>query len=190
MYKYLIVLLFISVRVFPQAAVYDVKSDVNMTRQYLLGLKDFAESEKQSATLVRIHTFYQDAEKLLAKVSRAVNDIYYVNNIVKRQMEIYRMQGYYISSARQMKGIDAGMLGSFLNAMKNTMENVDNLFRMSELILRPDYFKMSDTERIKFLSGIDEKLSDSYTRMKMDYNELEVIDRELVYYKYLDGKLN
>ncbi|NJO88221.1 MAG: hypothetical protein HC831_04045 [Chloroflexia bacterium] len=54
------------------------------------------------------------------------------------------------------------------------------------MILRDDYFKMSDAERLKILSDIESRMGEKRILMKVQFNDLKAQEEEqkiLNYYK-------
>lgn len=168
--------------------VYDARNDINQTNQYLLGLKDFAEVTKQSQILKDTYDFYKKAQEALQKVNRAINDFYTVENIVRLQIEAVKNYGTYVSQARGFKYVSQGSITSFTNQMTTLSSTINQLLKQAQLILRDDYFKMSDAERLKILSDIESRMGEKRILMKVQFNDLKGQEEEqkiLNYYKQI-----
>lgn len=162
----------------PASMVYDARSDVNQANQYLLSLKNFEQATEQSLHLKQIYDFAKKAEEVLSKVNRSLGDVTYVQSVVQRQVNQVRWYGYYISSAKSFKNVTASQLSTFTSKMNLFMEDSKGLLKMGQLFLRDDYFKMSDAERIRIFQEIDGKMSENYTKMKIEYNHLLMANQD------------
>jgi hypothetical protein len=166
--------------------VYDARNDINQTNNYLVNLKDFGEAVKQSQILKDTYEFYKKAQEALQKVNRTVNDFYTVQNIVKMQIASIKDYGRYVSQARGFKYISPENITTFTTKMAGLNNSINQLMKQAELILKDDYFKMSDAERLRFLSEIEEKMNEKKVLMKIRYNELQAAEEEgklLNYYR-------
>lgn len=157
--------------------VYDARSDINQTNQYLLGLKDFAEVTKQSQILKDTYDFTKGARGS-PKVNRAINDFYTVENIVRLQIESVKNYGTYVSQARGFKYVSQGSVTSFTHQMTTLSNTINQLLKQAQLILRDDYFKMSDAERLKILSDIESRMGEKRILMKVQFNDLKAQEEE------------
>lgn len=189
--KKLAILLFL-IAIFPKAMfsqaslVYDARNDINQTNNYLVNLKDFGEALKQSQILKDTYEFYKKAQEALQKVNRTVNDFYTVENIVKLQIASIKDYGNYVSQARGFKYVSQENIGTFTSKMSSLNKGINQLVKQAELILKDDYFKMSDAERLRFLSDIEEKMNEKKVLMKIRFNELQAEEEEqklLNYYR-------
>jgi len=162
----------------PASMVYDARSDINQANQYLLSLKNFEQATEQAAHLKQIYDFAKKAEEVLSKVNRALSDVTYVQNVIERQVNQVRWYGYYMSSAKSFKTVSASQLNSFTSKMNLFMEDSKNLLKMAQLFLRDDYFKMSDADRIRIFAEIDGKMSENFTKMKIEYNHLATANQD------------
>lgn len=166
--------------------VYDARNDINQTNNYLVNLKDFGEAVKQSQILKDTYEFYKKAQEALQKVNRTVNDFYTVQNIVKMQVASIKDYGKYVSQARGFKFVSQENINTFTTKMSGLNNSINQLMKQAELILKDDYFKMSDAERLRFLSEIEEKMNEKKVLMKIRYNELQAQEEEqklLNYYR-------
>ncbi len=168
-----------------QMATYDVRSDINQTNQYLLTLKNFGEATQQTKVLKDTYDFYKKAQETLSKVNRAINDFYAVQNIIKSQVEAVRLYGNYSSQARGFKYVSQSRISSFTTVLNGLSTSINQLLKQAQLILRDDYFKMTDAERLKFLSEIDTQMSEKKTLMKIKFRELKAEEDERAIYKSL-----
>jgi hypothetical protein len=161
------------------AIVYDATSDIHMTNQYLLGLKDFSEATRQTEILKETYDFYQKAQEALKKVNRAVSDFYKINDIVRNQVESVKLYGYYVSEARRFKFVNASDIALFSRSLTQLSESISQLLNQSKLILKPDYFKMSDAERMKFLDEVDNNITEKKTLMKIHFKRIKATEDDL-----------
>lgn len=168
-----------------QMATYDVRSDINQTNQYLLSLKGFGEATQQTKVLKDTYEFYKKAQETLSKVNRVVNDFYAVQNIIRSQVEAVRLYGSYTSQARGFKHVSQARITSFTSVLNGLSTSVNQLLKQAQLILRDDYFKMTDAERLKFLSDIDTQMSEKKTLMKIKFHELKAEEDERAILKAL-----
>lgn len=162
----------------PVSLVYDTRNDINQCNNYLLNLKNFGEAVTQCKTLVDIYNFYKKVENTLQKVNRAVNDIKYVEHIIKSQVNLIRWYGYYVSTARGFQYVDPKNISELVGNLTLFLDDSKDLLNMSKLLLKSDYYKMSDAERIKFLQDIDDRMSENYTGMQIEYNHLYIVNRD------------
>lgn len=167
---------------YSQAAMvtYDARNDINQTNQYLLSLKDFEEVTQQTQLLKDTYDFYKKAQETMQKVNRVVNDFYAIENIVRTQVQVIKFYGTYMSAARGFQYVSQDRINSYTSTLGNLSNNVNQLFKQAKLILRDDYFKMSDAERLKFLADIDTQMSEKKTLMKMQYDKLKAEEDEQV----------
>ena len=161
------------------AAVYDARNDINMTNQYLLGLKDFGEVKQQTQILTNTYDFYKKAQEALQKINRAVSDFYKIQEIVKNQVESIKFYGYYTSQVRGFTHVSKAEITSFTSLLSSFNQNINELFKHAQLILKPDYFKMSDAERLHFLSDIDSQMTENKTLMSLRYKKIKAREDDL-----------
>jgi hypothetical protein len=188
---FILLLFFSFTRIFAQipTAVYDARSDIHQTNNYLLSLKNFGQAVQQSALLNDTYKLFQNAQKVLTKVNRAVNDYYVVQDIVKGQIEAIKLYGYYYSQARGFTHVDRAKVTSFINLLTTLNSECASLIKHADLILQPDYFTMSDADRMRFLSEAKDKISDTKTIMTINYKKLKADEdeaalREMMSYNY------
>jgi hypothetical protein len=172
---------------FSQAAVvYDAKNDTNQAKQYLLGLKGFSEAEQQTQVLKDTYDFYKKAQETLSKVNRAVSDFFKIQQIVQNQIECIKLFGYYTSQARSFKNVSQTRVSSFTSTLSALNTNITQLVKHAELILRPDYFKMTDADRLKFLDDINNQMNDHKTIMTVKFKKLKADEDDAALTKLLN----
>ncbi len=159
---------------------YDARNDINQTNQYLLALEDFKEVTQQTQVLKETYDFYKKAQETLQKVNRVVNDFYAIENIVRTQVQVIKFYGTYMSAARGFKYVSPERINSYTSTLNNLSNNVNQLFKQAKLILRDDYFQMSDAERMRFLTDIDAQMSEKKALMKIQYDKLKAEEDEQV----------
>jgi len=164
--------------------VYDARNDVNMTNQYLLSLKDFAEVKQQTSILTDTYTFYKKAQDALQKISNAVNDFYKIQEIVRSQVETVKLYGYYTSQARGFTHVSKEEITAFTSLIASFNEGINQLFKQAQLMLKPDYYKMTDSERIHFLSDIDTQMAEKKTLMDIRFKKLKATEDDLAILKF------
>jgi hypothetical protein len=153
--------------------VYDAKEDIHQTNTYLLGLKNFGQTVQQSAILSDTYKLFQDAQKVLSKINRAVSDYYVIRDIVKGQIETVKLYGYYYSTAQGFTHVSRSRVTSFISLLSNLNTECAELIKHADLILQPDYFTMSDADRMRFLGDTKNKLADNKTLMCINYKKLK-----------------
>jgi hypothetical protein len=158
--------------------VYDARNDINATNSYLVALKDFGEAVKQSGILKDTYDFYKNAQEALKKVNATINDYYIIENIVKSQVAAVKSYGSYVSKARGFKYVSKENIENFTDQVTTLSNSITQLREQAEKILKSDYYTMSDAERLKALSDIDDKMSEKKILMKIRYNELQADEEE------------
>jgi hypothetical protein len=76
--------------------------------------------------------------------------------------------------------VSQNRITSFTSGLNNLSGSINQLLKQAQLILRDDYFKMTDAERLKFLSEIDTQMSEKKTLMKIKFKELKAEEDEKV----------
>lgn len=181
--KFLIpfMLLFFAIRTIAQPGammVYDVRNDINMTNQYLLSIESLAEHVNQTKKLTDMWEFYKRTEKMLTKVNTTVNEIVYVQNIIQAQLNAIRLHGYYQAKIKKMDNLEVGALSNYVAYLNSLLAQTEKTFTYAQKLLKDDFFKMNDAERVTELRNVESSIEENTALMKMEYNRLEMKNRE------------
>lgn len=176
MYKCLLLFgfVFLPVSLFSQAElVYDARNDINQTKNYLLQLENIAEAIEQTTILDKTLRYYEQARKVLQKVNSVLNDISYVESIVRRQMYIIRSYSYYMDQLATMKNVSASDIRYLTTTLESLLNDSERLLEMADKFLQDDYFEMNDNDRISSLERTETKMSYIQTNMGIAFNQVK-----------------
>ena len=151
---------------------YDARNDINQCKQYLTMLDNLSETLKQSEILTKTKNLLELADKALSKVNSKLNEISYVEMIIRRQVYMVRSYSTYISNVKNMKYLSTSEIQSFESSLQLFISDSEKLLDMAQNILSDDFFKMSDSERISQLRDIDTRISSTQTAMDIYYSDL------------------
>lgn len=151
---------------------YDARNDINQCKQYVTMLDNLSETLKQSEILTKTKNLLELADKALSIVNSKLNEISYVEMIIRRQVYLVRSYSTYISNVKNMKYINTYEIQRFESSLELFISDSERLLDMAQNILSDDFFKMSDSERISQLKEIDNGISETQTAMDIYYDEL------------------
>ncbi len=151
---------------------YDSKNDIDQCKQYVTMLDNLQETVKQSDILTKAKDLMETADKALTKINNKLNEIVYVEMIVRREVYIVRTYSTYISNVKSMKYIKADDIQGFESSLSLLISDSEKLLDMAHNILSDDWFKMDDGQRINQLKDIDKGLSETQTSMDIYYDQL------------------
>jgi hypothetical protein len=112
------------------------------------------EARKTYTVIKKELELLEEARKALAKVNNFVRQIKYLDDIIKIQKEIYKINQQSIDQARELKVLDKKAVLDLVEAMNNNLIAMESTLNLANHMLKDDFLEMSTAERIKALQEI------------------------------------
>ena len=167
--------LIISLDLYSQAGAtltYDAANNVNQVKNHITMLEHLSEAVQQSSILSKTLEYAEKAQKALSKVNSALNDVFYIESIIKREIYIVDSYSTYLDNAKSFKYVSSRDISYFSNSISQLLNNAEKLIDLADRFIEDGYFDMNDAARLNSLETADRSMSNIQTSLDILYQSL------------------
>ncbi|MBN1184040.1 MAG: hypothetical protein JXB49_17230 [Bacteroidales bacterium] len=151
---------------------YDAANNVNQVKNHITLLEHLSEAVQQSSILTKTLEYAEKAQKALSRVNAALNDVFYVESIINREIYIVDSYSSYLNSAKSFKYVTSADLSYFSNSISQLLNNAEKLIDLANRFIEDGYFDMNDISRLNSLESADRNMSNIQTSLDIAYQSL------------------
>jgi hypothetical protein len=155
-----------------------IKTNAALTQTNISTSKNLAEAVQHTKYLDETLKFWKETQKALEKVTNAINTTVYVSNLVKREISLINQCSVYSNKIGNMKHLDMHEISAFTNTLSSILSTSHELLTFANNLIKNGLFKMNDSERLKHLSEINDKLEENLNTMSYCFSKADNLNRD------------
>lgn len=174
-FLFITIFLIVSFTLFSQAGAtltYDAANNVNQVKNHITLLEHLSEAVQQSSILTKTLQYAEKAQKALSRVNSALNDVFYIESIINREIYIVDSYSSYLNNARSFKYVSSADISYFSNSISQLLNNAEKLIDLANRFIEDGYFDMNDASRLSSLESADSNMSSIQTSLDIAYQSL------------------